>query len=124
MTQKTKNKPNLTSNNYHSLEMDRHYMSVSLLKEFAECEARAMAYLDGKYKKQVTAAMLVGSYTHAAFESDEVFKRFNEENKSSIINTRGNKYAPYKQADLMIESIKNDEFAMFAMKGDKEQIYT
>lgn len=99
-------------------------MSVSLLKNFIECEAQTMAVLNGEYIHPANTAMLVGSYTHAAFENDKAFERFIEEHNGSIFNTRGKKYADYAQADLMIESIKNDDFASFAMSGKKEQIYT
>lgn len=120
----SQNKLNLTSSNYYTLEADRQYMSVSLLKKFNECEKATMAYLNGEYKPEPSGAMLVGSYTHAAFESDEAFEKFIEENNSVIFNSRGKKYADYAQADLMIETLKNDPFAMFAMEGEKEQIYT
>ncbi len=115
---------NLNHKNYYSLGMDRQYMSVSLLKKFDQCEADAMAYLKGEYTSFPTAAMLVGSYTHAAFESDEEFAKFKEKHNSSIFKKRGGKYADYEQADLMIETLKSDQFAMFAMEGEKEQIYT
>lgn len=115
---------NLNQNNYHSLGMDRQYMSVSLLKQFDQCEADTMAYLNGEYTKFPNAAMLVGSYTHAAFESDEAFSKFIDENSNVIFKKNRSKYADYEQADLMIETLKSDPFAMFAMEGEKEQIYT
>lgn len=121
---KTQSKPSLTSSNYYSREMDIEYMSVSQLKSFLECEAKTIAYLSGDYEEPPNKAMIVGSYVHAAFESDEVFEQFVEENKGVIYNTRGNKYADFKQADVMIETIKSDKFAMFALEGKKEQIMT
>lgn len=114
----------LDSSNYHSLEADRQYMSVSLFKLFDECESQAMAYLNGKHEKETTGAMLVGSYTHAAFESEEVFERFIQEHNSVIFKKNGAKYADYEKADLMIETIKNDKLAMFALDGEKEIIFT
>src|SRR5690625_2174008 len=66
----------LNRKNYYSLGMDRQYMSVSLVKKFTQCEASTMAYLNGEYIEFPNAAMLVGSYTHAAFESDSAFKEF------------------------------------------------
>lgn len=120
----TADKLNLTSDNYHSLEADKQYMSVSQLKKWIECEAKTLAVLNGKHKEPQTSAMLVGSYTHAAFESDEAFGQFIEENNQSIFKKNGGKYADYEQADLMIDAIKSDPFAMFAMEGKKEQIFT
>jgi len=99
-------------------------MSVSQFKNFLECEAKTMAVLNGEYDDPPNAAMLVGSYVHAAFESDEVFNEFLEENNSVIFKKNGGKYADYEQADRMIEALKNDEFAMFALDGEKEQILT
>lgn len=114
----------LNRKNYYSLGMDRRYMSVSLFKKFEECEANAMAYLNGEYTEFPNTAMLIGSYTHAAFESDEAFAEFQEKHSGAIFKKRGGKYADFEQADKMIETLKNDDFAMFAMEGEKEQIYT
>ncbi|MFA1820587.1 PD-(D/E)XK nuclease-like domain-containing protein [Virgibacillus oceani] len=115
---------NLNHTNYYSLGMDRQYMSVSLFKKFDKCETDAMAYLNGEYTSFPNAAMMVGNYTHAAFESEEAFAEFQEKHNSAIFKKRGGKYADYEQADRMIEALKNDSFAMFAMEGEKEQIYT
>lgn len=99
-------------------------MSVSQFKQAMECEARMIAELKGEYSRPHSNALTVGSYVHAAFESDEVFNQFVEENKKVIINTRGNKYADFAQADKMIETLKDDKFAMFALEGEKEVIFT
>jgi len=114
----------LNSTNYYDLESDRQYMSVSLLKKFIECEAKTMAILNGRFSEPKNTAMLVGSYTHAAFESDESFNHFIEENNGSIFKKNGSKYANFEDADRMIETLKNDDFAMFAMDGEKEKIFT
>jgi hypothetical protein len=121
---RTANKLKLSRTNYHSTDAEKHYMSVSQFKNFMECEARAMAELEGKYKHPSTNAMLVGSYVHAAFESKEAFEMFQEENNGAIFKARGGKYADFEMADQMIETIKNDDFAMFALDGEKEQIFT
>lgn len=124
MTQEIQTKNKVNSSNYYTNEIDKQYMSVSQFKNFIECEAKTLAKLKGEYEEPPTSAMLVGSYVHAAFESDEVFDQFVEENNGVIFKARGGKYADYVQADLMIETIKNDKFAMFAMEGKKEQIMT
>ncbi|MGP7817738.1 PD-(D/E)XK nuclease-like domain-containing protein [Niallia sp. 01092] len=99
-------------------------MSVSQFKSFVECEARTMAKLKGEYKQPFSNALLVGSYVHAAFESDEAFKQFVEENNGAIFKPRGGKYSDFETADRMIETIKDDKFALFALEGEKEVIYT
>ena len=124
----TKSKPkkmNLNKENYHSIEADKQYMSVSQFHSFRQCEAKTMAILNGEYKEPETNALLVGSYIHAAFEGEEAFAKFIEEHNGAIFKTRGNgKYADFEMADKMIETLKNDPFAMFALSGEKEQIYT
>ncbi|MEY9980367.1 PD-(D/E)XK nuclease-like domain-containing protein [Lysinibacillus sp. RC79] len=114
----------LNNQNYHSNEANQHYMSLSQFKSAIECESRLIAELKSEYERPNSLALTVGSYTHSAFESDQVFTEFIEKNKGVIFNTRGGKYADFKQADSMIETIKNDRFAMFALEGEKEVIYT
>ncbi|MBN6206236.1 PD-(D/E)XK nuclease-like domain-containing protein [Ralstonia pickettii] len=114
----------LNASNYYSRKSNKQYMSVSQFKAFEECEAAEMAYLNGETGKEPTGPMLVGSYTHAAFESDEIFNQFIEENSSVIFNSRNKKYADYITADNMIETLKNDKFASFALSGEKERILT
>ncbi|MGG4039927.1 PD-(D/E)XK nuclease-like domain-containing protein [Heyndrickxia ginsengihumi] len=114
----------LNSQNYHSIEANKEYLSVSQFKSFMDCEARTMAELDGSYKRPDSNALLVGSYLHSFFENEDVFYQFIEENNEAIFNTRGNKYADFTKADEMIETLKNDPFAMFALEGEKEEIYT
>lgn len=122
MTTAMANKQVLKSSNYYSLWADRQYMSVSQFKKFRDCEAKTMAVLNGEYDDPPNKAMLVGSYVHAAFESDDAFNEFVAENSDIINKKRGGKYADFVQADKMIDAIKSDPFAMFAMEGTKEEI--
>lgn len=114
----------LIKDNYHSNNADKHYMSVSQFKAIQECEAQVVAELKGEFTRPHNPAFTVGSYVHTAFEDDETFNEFVEQNRDSIFKTRGGKYSDFEQADRMIETLKNDEFAMFALTGDKEVILT
>lgn len=114
----------LTSENYHSKEANQHFMSVSQFKSAVICEAAMIAELKGEFTRPASPALLVGSYLHAAFESEQAFADFFEKERDSIINTRGNMYAPFIQADEMIKTVKSDPFMMFALTGDKEVIMT
>ena len=114
----------LNPSNYHSIEADREYFSVSQFKNMVECSAREIARLKGEYHRTETGALTVGSYTHTAFESEEAFERFVDEHRHTIFNTKGNKYAEYETADRMIETVKSDPFCMFALEGEKEEIFT
>ncbi|GLC88667.1 PD-(D/E)XK nuclease-like domain-containing protein [Lysinibacillus piscis] len=114
----------LNSQNYHSNEANQHYMSVSQFKQAMQCEASMIAELKGEFIRPLSPAMAVGSYLHAAFDSDEVFSAYLHANHDAIFNTKGNKYADYLKADEMIETIQNDKFCMFALDGEKEVIMT
>lgn len=124
MNQRLVNQLQLNQSNYHSLEADREYFSVSQFKNMVECSAREIARLNEEYVRSESPALTVGSYTHAAFESAEVFIQFHKDNSESIFGKTGKKYAEYVMADAMIETVKNDPFCMFAMDGETEQIYT
>ena len=114
----------LTRDNYYSREADELFVSVSQFKSYMDCEARTFAQIRGEYVRPESQALIVGSYTHAAFDSVEEFEKFNEENAKVIYNSKGKKYAPFEQADKMIQTLRNDELAMFALTGDKEVIMT
>lgn len=114
----------LNSQNYYSRESNKEYMSVSQFKSFLDCEARTMAELDGEWIQTPSIALTVGSYVHAAFESDDVFNAFEEEHSSSIFKARGGKRSEFEQADNMIQTIKGDPLAMLVMNGEKEMILT
>ena len=78
----------LTDDNYFSKESNEHYMSVSQFKQGVEelggCEAKMAAELKGEYKRPYSTALTVGSYIHAAFESEQVFKEFQAANYETI----------------------------------------
>lgn len=114
----------LSRENYHSIEADRDYLSVSQFKSFMQCEAATVAYLSGDYRPPDTNALLVGSYVHAALESQEAHEKFIEDHNGAIFKKRGGKYADFEQADEMIAAIRRQKLAMFALEGDKEQIFT
>ncbi|WP_321543321.1 PD-(D/E)XK nuclease-like domain-containing protein [Halalkalibacterium halodurans] len=115
----------LNSDNYHSTSANSQYMSVSLFKKFLDCEARTMAELRGDYTPPLSNALVVGSYVHAAFENPEAFAAIEEQYSDMIFKKRGGgKYADFETADRMIDCLKADPFVMFALEGDKEEIYT
>jgi len=114
----------LTDDNYFSQESNEHYMSVSQFKQGVECEARMFAELKGEYQRPYSTELTVGSYIHAAFESEEVFKEFVDDNIHNVFNKKLIKYAAFKQADKMIQTLQDDPFCMYALQGEKEVIYT
>lgn len=111
----------LTEENYHSLQANQQYMSNSQYKRFRQCEAKAYAEVQGLWFTPPSEALQVGSYVHAGLEG--VLDQF-KENNPSLFNKKGELYAPYKQADKMLETLREDPFCMFILEGQKELIMT
>lgn len=124
----------LTRDNYYSIEADRDYMSCSQYQDFLDCEARAMAKLEGRFEREESEAFLVGNYFHTFFEGpdeheqwcndhfDNVFK-YTIDKKTGEPIIKG-KYAPYVKADEMIQTVMNDDLcrAFVEMPGECEKI--
>lgn len=128
----------LTADNYYSEQANYEYMSVSQYKDFAGtygkvgCEECAMAKLKGEWSDFKSTALLVGSYVDSYFEGS--LPRFLNENpgvftKSSVKNNPDNPekwelMSPYRQADMIISRIKDDDYFMQCMSGEKQVIMT
>ena len=108
----------LTRDNYYTPEADKEYMSCSQYQDFMDCEARALAMLEGRWQRKESEAFLVGNYFHTHMESPEAHEQFCNENLDKIFKTKVDKktgelvvtgkYAPYVKADAMIDTITND----------------
>lgn len=117
----------LTSENYHSQEANKEYMSVSGYKDFAgtygkmPCEFYGMEKLNGRWEDEKSTALLVGSYVDSYFEGSlEQFKKENPE----IFTQKGELKANFKQAEEIIARIERDEYFMKFMSGQKQVIMT
>lgn len=130
----------LTRDNYYTPEADREYMSCSQYQSFCECEAKAMAKIEGRWTDPDKEAFLVGNYFHTFFEGPEAHEQFIRENFDKIFKTKvikgkkgepdqtvvTGKYAPYEQADKMIEVAQNDPLikSLIDLPGENEKIMT
>lgn len=117
----------LTPENYYSNEAAWAYMSVSQLKQFQCCEAKAMAVLNGEYKDPDEDALLIGSYVHAAVEGEEALQKFKESTPqifSSKGPTKGELKSEYRHADRMVQTLRDDELCSMMLTGMNEQIVT
>lgn len=120
----------LTAKNYYNHKTDWQYMSVSLFKEFEQCEARTLAILKGKWQPIIIETpLLVGNYVHSKFESADSHRHFIRENREKIMTKPTKKYpeghlrSEFKVADNMIECLKNDQmFTNYYTPGQKEVI--
>lgn len=124
----------LTSENYYSVEANKHYMSVSQLKNFIGtpfmpgCEKRALAEINGEYEREKTDALLVGSYVDIALtgtksEMDK-FIADNPQIVSSRGATAGQLKSQYQHANTMIDRVKRDKFFMRTLEGEHQVIMT
>ena len=52
----------LTNKNYYGGKANQEYFSVSQFKDFAKCEAMAMAKLKGEYEQPKSSALFLGSF--------------------------------------------------------------
>lgn len=111
----------LTQHNYYSRKANQEYMSVSQFKTFEDCPHRAIAEINGKYEREKTTSMLVGSYVDAYFEGTlENFMKANPE----IFKKDGTLKADYIQAEAIIERVLKDKLFMKHMSGEKQVIMT
>lgn len=111
----------LTQDNYYSSEANRQYFSVSQYKDFAKCEAMALAKIQGDYQQPVTRALLVGSFVDSYFEGS--LPQFMKENPELF--TRKNELkSEFRKANEIIGRVKADPLFMQFMGGEKQQIMT
>lgn len=111
----------LTEDNYYSNEADRIYMSNSQYKSFLECEAAAVAKLNGEWHDEPSDAMLAGSYVHAGIDGTlEKFKETHQE----MFKKDGELKAEYRKAQEMLDVLQADPLAQFVLQGEHEVIVT
>lgn len=111
----------LNESNYFSTEADSTYLSASQIKRFLECEAMALAEIRGEYKREETAALLVGGYVDAYFSrSLDVWVSQHPQ----ILTQKGTLRAEFQQAQEIIAYIENDPLLMAMSRGDLQVIST
>lgn len=103
-------------------------MSATVFKRFLECEAEALAELKGVWApERDPTALLAGNYLHSYFESAEAHQCFidaHPEMFSTRGSTKGQLKTPYKVAESMIQTLKDDPSFQTAYQGNKEEILT
>lgn len=105
----------LNKDNYFD---DNHYMSTSLWKRFNECEELGLVPFD-----EPTESMLIGSYVDAWVSGDlDQFIKDHPEIISSRGRTKGQLKAGFKQADDIIEYMKNNKTIMQFLSDEKQKV--
>lgn len=124
----------LTRENYYTAEADREYFSCSQYQAFCECEAKAVAKLEGRWVDPPNEAFTVGNYFHTYFEGPEAHAQFCAENADKIYKKQTKKaieageppekYAPYALADKMIDVALEDSLirSLVDLPGENEKI--
>lgn len=111
----------LTQRNYFSKKANLEFMSVSQFKSFDRCQASALAEINGKFEREQSTALLVGSYVDSYFEGK--LDKFKAE-YPDIFKRDGTLKAEYIQAEAIIERIKKDKLFSEYMSGKKQVIMT
>ena len=111
----------LTQRNYFSKKANLEYMSVSQWKAFERCQHSALAEIKGKYKREESTALLVGSYVDSYFEGTLAnFIKAHPE----IYTKGGTLRADFTQAEAIIQRIMKDRLFMEYLSGEKQVIMT
>lgn len=122
----------LTDSNYYSVEANKEYCSASQYKDFIGCplihgcEERALKTIEGKYVKETTKALLMGSILDALWENDDpeyILERF-PDCVSSKGPTKGQLKAEYQRVMKMYQVTNKAENFCSYMSGDKQTIMT
>lgn len=109
----------LTAANYFSPKANREYFSVSQWKAFRKCQNMALAEIRGKYVREETPALLVGSYVDAYFDGElDQFRATHP----SLFTKDGTLKSEYIQAEQIIERIKRDRLMMKYLAGGQRQV--
>lgn len=109
----------LNRENYFSPENNLMFMGSSQFKDFASCEAAALARIRGEWAEPESTAMLVGSYIDAHFEGTlDIFRAQHPD----IFKRDGSLKADYEQANQIIQRLERDEMFMRFMAGEKQVI--
>lgn len=111
----------LTQRNYFSRKANLEYFSVSQWKSFQKCQHSALAEIKGKYKREKSTALLVGSYVDSFYEG--TLDKFKKENPE-IFKKDGSLKAEYIQAEAIIQRIQKDRLFTEYMSGEKQVIMT
>ena len=116
---------NLNENTYYSEEASREFMSVSQFKNFALCEAAALAELKGEYTPDHGRALLLGSYVDEMLTgTKESQDKFVEENRADLFKKNGDPYADVAQADEAVSCVMKQPVMLKYLGGEHQVVMT
>ena len=115
---------NLTKANYHSLQANTEYWSVSQFKSFMDCQAKAVAEIYGKYTQPKTDALLMGSYVDAWFQGSTALDTLLDNHPEMFNKRTGELKAQYQKADRAIRRAEQDPVFMSYLSGLPQVLMT
>ncbi len=111
----------LTRENYFSPEAEMKFFGSTQVKRFMECEACALATINGEWDEKKSTALLVGGYVDAHFEASlDLYISKNPE----MLKKDGTLKSEFLQANEIIARAERDELFMSFMSGEKQVIQT
>lgn len=119
-------KRSVTANTYYTEGANRRFMSVSQFKDFAKCEAMAMAKLNGEWVEPKSEALILGSYVDELLTgTKKSYAKFEEENHDAIYQKSGKMREAFVHATETVERIrKTQPLMMYLLKGRHQKIMT
>lgn len=111
----------LTQETYFSKEAEEYYAGSTQIKNFLECEAKALATIKGEWQEETSTAMLQSSYIDEYFGGTlSIFKN----NHPEMFKKDGELKAEYKDLDNIIKQAENDPMFIKYLKGLHQVIKT
>ena len=112
----------INNENYFSEEAEKEYMTYSQIKDFLECEAQALAKIEGRWETPESDALLQGGYLDAFFSHElEEFKQKHPQ----IFKKDGSLLAKFDVCRDAIKTIEEDEgFKNMFFRGDPQVTLT
>ena len=108
----------LNAKNYYTKS---EYMSASQFKAFLNCEAAALAEIEGKYARETSTALLQGQYVDAYFTGNvEDFRAAHPE----LFKKDGMLKATYSVCENAIARLEREPLALEYLEGEKQVIVT
>lgn len=112
----------LNEENYRNRENELKYMTFSQFSNFMDCEASALAMVEGTWKMQPTPSMLVGQYVEACFNGEK--EKFAESHPEMFKKNGDGLLSTYSMAEKIVERAKKDAVFMSFLTGKQQVIKT
>jgi len=108
--------------NYFSKEMSLKYMGSSQYKDFINCEAMAIAKINGDYSISDNVALVQGSYMDSLFEGNS--EEFKTEHPEMFTKKGTQLLKSFADVENSYNSVSHDKLFMHYCLGEQQKIFT